>query len=50
MFRTEMCIRDRCKELESQARNQQIDDAAERIAGIEQAFLAAQSVLHQELA
>ncbi len=45
-----MKLHELCKELESQARNQQIDDAAERIAGIEQAFLAAQSVLHQELA
>ena len=45
-----MKLHELCKELESQARNQQIDDAAERIAGIERAFLAAQSVLHQELA
>ena len=45
-----MKLHELCKELESQARNQHTDDAAERIAGIEQEFLAAQEVLHKELA
>lgn len=38
-----------CKELEMQARRQQVIDAPEQVADIEQTFIAAQALLRREL-
>ena len=38
-----------CRELEAQARDRQLADAAERVADLEREFLAAQAILRREL-
>ncbi|MBL8259818.1 MAG: response regulator [Candidatus Competibacteraceae bacterium] len=44
-----MKLHDLCKDLESRARDQQIEDAPERIARVEQEFSSARAVLEREL-